>query len=159
MGNISMNLDELKEMIKIEYSYLDIDVSELKSIHSVVADNEPSNTQKAATSQFISEFYNGTENILKRICKYKNVQIPSGGQSHTELFQLFSINTSQPLPVLFDELIIDDYRNIRKFRHYIIHGYAFQIEWNLIKNSIANIDSVYEHFKNNVKKFMNSIQN
>jgi hypothetical protein len=153
-----MNPEELKNMINIEFTYIDITVSEITDLYKEIAENIPKRKEKAAIAQFISEFYNGTENILKRICKYCNIVIPSGGQSHTELFQYFCNPSFSHLPVLFDDLIVNEYRNIRKFRHYIIHGYAFNIEWDLIKESLAQIKANYSHFKSNVNNFLDSIE-
>jgi len=70
---------------------------------------------------------------------------------------MFCDSNSLDLPFLFDESIKDTFTGIRRYRHYAMHGYAFQIDWDRIKNSILNIESVYQHFKNNLENFLNII--
>ena len=43
-----------------------------------------------------------------------------------------------------------------KFRHYVIHGYAFQIEWKQIKTSVNKINNTYSYFKQNLMNYLKS---
>ncbi len=109
-------------------------------------------------SKLLSDIYNGTENILKRICKYIDIPLPSGGFYHTELFLLFCNPTKQNCPLLFDDLIYNDFKALLKFRHYVIHGYAFHLEWNIIRNSVQNIEQMLNQFKKNLYSFLEELK-
>lgn len=156
MGNLFMNLQELTEEINIEFECLDITIESVIDLRIIIGDNEPDRFQKAAMNQFISEFYNGIENILKRICKYSQIQIPYGGDSHINLFNLFITNGNPFLPVIFKPENIDEFKNIRKFRHFVIHGYSSKIEWHYLKESIGRIDLLYNQVKQLVLDYLNS---
>lgn len=137
----------LIEEINTEFSNLDISVQSVHELNELIEDNEPDKFQKAAMNQFIMEFYNGIENILKRICKANNIQIPSGGDSHIKLFKLFCDNGHPELPVIFTKDIEDEFIKIRKFRHFVIHGYSFKIEWSYLKCSVKELKNHYHNFK------------
>lgn len=152
-----MNSLDLVKEIKTELEYLDITIKDIVDINILIDKNLPNKTQLAAIVLYIAQFYNGFENILKRICKYYKITLPYGGDSHIALTNMFNNNATKPLPILIDDSIINDISSIRKFRHFVIHGYAFQIEWKQIKSSVERIDSIYHHFKNNVSEFILSL--
>lgn len=97
-----MTAAELREEIDIELEAITVTVSELLLLQKDVADRMPTVREKTAAAAFLAQFYNGIENILKRICYFCNVPLPTGETWHVELFQLFS--TPHPiLPALFDK--------------------------------------------------------
>jgi hypothetical protein len=151
-----MKLQELIDEINTEFGYLDITINFIKELNSIIADIEPDVFQKAAMNQFVSEFYNGIENILKRICKYNNFTLPYGEDSHFKLFNLFVTGGNDALPVVFNPEITNEFKQIRKFRHFIIHGYSFKIERSYIKDSVAKIDSIYQIVKHNILNYLKS---
>jgi hypothetical protein len=153
-----MNQNDLIEQLNTELEYLDTTITNIIVLRDSISNNEPDIVQKAAMNQFISEFYNGIENILKRICKYSKVTIPHGGDSHINLFNFFIINNNEKLPVLFNSDIENEFIKIRKFRHFVIHGYSFKVEWSYLKDSVNSIDNIYQKFKKNVLEFIKSIQ-
>jgi hypothetical protein len=63
---------------------------------------EPTVRENAAAAAFLAQFYNGIENILKRICRCHNVPLPTGDTWHTVLFQRFCSPAYADLPLLFD---------------------------------------------------------
>ena len=155
MGNTCMKVDEFKELIEIEFGYLDLTIESINELNMIIGNNQADKFQLAAMSKLLSDVYNGTENILKRICKYIGVLIPTGGFYHTELFMFFCNPPKNSCPFLFDEFIYSDFKSLLKFRHYVIHGYAFHLEWNIIKDSVQKIKTMLEHFKTNVYSFVN----
>lgn len=149
-----MTAQELIEEVATEFECLDTTIGLVVELNSIIAGNDPDNFQKAAVNQFISEFYNGIENILKRICKFNNVPVPHGGDSHINLFNMFVVNNNSSLPVIFDAQIADELIKIRKFRHFVIHGYSFKIEWEYLKESVGKIDFIYQQLKQNLNRYL-----
>ncbi|MGA2296597.1 MAG: hypothetical protein ABSG15_03515 [FCB group bacterium] len=153
-----MNRDDLIELVNIEFNYLDSTIASINELNDIIGRNQPDKFQMAAISKLMCDVYNGTENILKRFCKFLKIPIPSGGYSHTNLLLLFNNPANKNLPQFFDNDIFDDYKALLKFRHYVIHGYAFHLEWNIIKSSVIKIESIEKHFKENVFSFINSLK-
>ena len=65
-----MKAIDLIEEINSEISFLDITISDIIEIFNEISNNLPTKNQKAAITLYIANFYNGIENILKRISKY-----------------------------------------------------------------------------------------
>jgi len=151
-----MGIEELKSEIATELSYLELLISDILSVRSEILNDSPSKLHIASITLYITQFYNGVENILKRISKFKNIKLPVGPDSHIELFLMFS-GENKDLPTILDDSVQKDFTGIRRFRHFAVHGYAFQLDWARIKNSVDKIDTVFENFKSNIDRFLRSL--
>ena len=107
---------------------------------------------RAAAGTYLMNFYNGIENMLKRIHKLMDVNLPKGENWHTELFARFCPPGFENLPILFDPVLENELTQYRKFRHLFIHGYGFQLEWEFMK------EGVYMQIASKVHLFLNSIR-
>ncbi|MEA3476388.1 MAG: hypothetical protein U9R23_08130 [Candidatus Cloacimonadota bacterium] len=142
-----MNFEDLKQEIEIELDFIESTISELLLILKDIDNKEPSTKDKTAAGTFLSQFYNGIENILKRISKYYNIELPKGENWHIELFKRFKKPSFKELPLLFDEPLATSLASYRKFRHAFFHGYGFQLDWIRIKEGIENVDIIYKRIK------------
>jgi len=70
--------DELGEEITIELESLEATIAELLALQRDVVHREPTVRETTAAAAFLAQFYNGIENILKRISRYHNVPLPTG---------------------------------------------------------------------------------
>jgi len=73
-----MTTGELEEEISIELDLIESTVQGLLSLKRDLADREPSVREKTAAAAFMAQFYNGMENILIRITRFKSVPLPKG---------------------------------------------------------------------------------
>ena len=81
--------------------------------------------------------------------------MPSGGLHHTELLLKFSDTPSENCTKLVDDTMFEDFKALLKFRHYVIHGYSFQLDWNIIKHSVKKVDNMISKFMENTYSFLN----
>jgi hypothetical protein len=158
MVDTYMNLLELTEEINIEFSDIDLIIKYIIELREKIGDKEPYHSDLAAIIQYVVNFYNGVEIILKRISKYHKFQLPYGADSHIQLFQMFDGSIPNELPILFNNEFKMEFIEIRKFRHFAIHGYAFKIKYTNIKNSLKLIENIYNSFKTNVLGYLDSIR-
>jgi hypothetical protein len=93
---------ELCEEIAVELEALEATVNELVALQEDIGHGEPTVRERAAAAAFLAQFYNGIENILKRISHYHNVPLLRGETWHIELFQRFCSPPYSDLPLLFD---------------------------------------------------------
>jgi hypothetical protein len=151
-----MNPDDLREEIAIELEAMEQIVEELLTLQHDVARRMPTVREKTAGAGFLAQFYNGLENILKRISLHHNVALPVSPNWHVELFQRFAA-PHPDLPHLFDDKLASDLAPYRRFRHVVLHSYGFQLDWSRMAEGISNIQNVFEQFKINLHNYLHNI--
>jgi hypothetical protein len=152
-----VNAADLREEIAVELEALQTTVDELLALQQDVAHREPTVRENAAAAAFLGQFYNGIENILKRICRYHDVPLPAGETWHTELFQRFCSPAYAYLPVLFDGPLAAALAPYRRFRHVAFHSYGFQLDWSRMAEGVANAPIVFEQLKQSLSEYLASI--
>jgi hypothetical protein len=145
---------ELREEINIELELLESVLSEIYSLRKEVAGRKPTVREKTAAAAFLAQFYNGIENILKRISKFHDVPLLSGNTWHLDLFKRFCIPAKSPLPELFDKSLENDLGPFRQFRHVVYHSYGFQLDWERMQEGLGKANDVFLKFKNNLLKYI-----
>lgn len=152
-----MTKEEVREEISIELEALQQLVNELLELAEDVGDKQPNIREKTAGGAFLAQFYNGVENLLKRISKYYNIDIPKGENWHIELFKRFCNPPMPPLPELFNDELPALIAPYRRFRHVFFHGYGFQLEWGQMQGGIANISTVFNKLQSNLNTFVEGL--
>ena len=136
---------------------MQITVDELVSLHQDMVNKEPTLRDKTAAAAFLSQFYNGLENILKRIYRYYGISLPTGETWHLDLFQSFCSPTHSNLPQLFDQDLASALAPYRRFRHVAFHSYGFQLDWSRMVTGVENVKIVFEQIKSNISAYLRSI--
>jgi hypothetical protein len=149
-----MRLEDLKEEISIELELMDKVVSELLSLKEDLSGRKPTVREKTAAAAFLAQWYNGVENIIKRIYRYCNIPIPAGDNWHIEIIKGVSEPPHKGLPLLIDKELYTDLASFRKFRHIVHHGYGFQLEWDRMLPGIEQISAVFLKFKESVEQLI-----
>lgn len=145
--------EQLKEDIIFELGQLDIIVSKILELK-----REVNETNIPAIAVCLMNFYNGIENIMKRCSKeyYKNM--PKSDDWHKKLLHQSSIDKKNKKALLSNETL-DKLYNYLAFRHFFIHGYGFQLNWDKMKPLVDNIEDLWREIKNQLKDFMNNMGN
>lgn len=143
--------EEQLEPIRIEIDSIQTVLNEISAIITEYPDREPDIRGKAALASFIAQFYNGIENIMKRIMKINGRALPKGENWHAELFNLFVGQGAPGFPVLFSEQEALVFKKLRKFRHIVYHGYSFRLEYELMKNNVEGLQDSFNMFIQNLK--------
>jgi hypothetical protein len=149
-----MKPQELREEVSIELEALEATVYELGALHHDVAGREPTTREKTAAAAFLAQFYNGIENILKRISHFHGIPLPRGETWHVDLFQRFTAPPYGGLPVLFDEGLAEDLAPYRRFRHVVLHSYSFQLDWHRMAEGVAGVQDVFSRFRTRLAAYL-----
>jgi len=152
MAEYFMN-PKLIDEIKIELDSLGIIVNDVEFLLKEVGDYTPNNIYKTALGGFASQFYNGIENILKRVHKYLAIELPKGDDWHIVMLDRFSENSNYDIPFKFSKELIISLTDYRRFRHYFFHGYSHNLNWEILKNGAQDISIVYEKLKKEIGIF------
>ncbi|MBU0573644.1 MAG: hypothetical protein KKH83_04115 [Candidatus Margulisbacteria bacterium] len=135
-----MTKDRAKEYCEAEFENIDATLAELALIYQADK-NGYSTGELAAMSTFVHNFYNGIENILKRLLILKNRKVKEGASWHKDL-----LTESLELDIISSDLcnILAKYLS---FRHFFIHGYGFTLKWEALQPLVANIENTLKDFR------------
>lgn len=152
-----MKPGELREQIAVELEALEATVTELLALRRDVAHREPTVRERTAAAAFLAQFYNGIENILKRISRYHDVPLPTGDTWHVDLFQRFCSQPHPGLPALFDDDLASALAPFRRFRHVAFHSYGFQLDWSHMAEGVARVQHVFSQIKESLSDYLETI--
>ncbi|MDA1051777.1 MAG: hypothetical protein O3C40_15030 [Planctomycetota bacterium] len=149
-----MKLTDLTEQIDIEFEAIQLTVDELASLRDDVSAREPTVRELAAAGLFLANFYNGIENVLKRICRFHEVEILAGSDWHVALAQAFGDPPRVGLPPLLDAQLADALAPFRQFRHVVHHGYGFRLRWCDMLVGVEGTGDIFARFKAAVERHL-----
>ena len=141
---------QLKGDIVHEENQLDIVLSKIKEIKSC----EATEINTAALAVYLMNFYNGIENIMKRIAKDYYENMPKGADWHKDLLKRSCSRNGKK--ALFSKETTDRLYDYLTFRHYFVHGYGFKLKWAEMKALADNAEALWMDIKSQLAEFMSS---
>ena len=148
--------NELKEDVLDEEKAIDETIEKLCQIRGNFDPQKQDILTEPAMGTYLMNFYNGIENILKRISKEYYLITPKGNSWHKELLNL-SYNTPEGKIAIFDQGIVEKLVPYRNFRHRFISGYGFQLKGEKMLGLIDNIESLWDDIKKAISGFFNRL--
>ena len=152
-----MNPAELRAEATVEFTHLDRVVEELAALRRDVGDREPTLRELVAAGAFLTQYYNGVENLLKRISKHAGVPLPEGRDWHIELFRRFCTPSTHDLPTLFDDRLHQEMRRFRGFRHVARASYGTELDWRKVAVGIDHVAPTYARFREAVNRYLDAL--
>lgn len=142
-----MKSHQLREYCDAEFENIDAVVTEL---FAVVKTNQSkySNADLAAIATFVHNFYNGIENILKRVLSLKQREMKNTPTWHKDLLKI-SLNEGIITNNLYATLL-----NYLAFRHFFIHSYSFALKWEELRPLVDSLDDTLKKFKSSVYDYI-----
>jgi hypothetical protein len=119
----------------------------------------PTVRELAAAGLFLANLYSGVENILKRIARFHQLELPSGADWHIELVKAFGQPLHIGLPVLLPSSLASLLAPYRRFRHVVHHSYGFQLRWDEMLPGIEGAAPMVTHFRNSVDAYIGTVIN
>lgn len=114
---------------------------------------KPSQRDKAALGSFLHSFYNGIENILKRISREVDGTLPKGEGWHRALLKRMEREIPNRRSSVLREETADNLKPYLGFRHFFRHSYAFEIDWGKLRPLVENVEQVFKEFKQDLEDF------
>ncbi len=155
-----MKPNELKPDVVGELEQMRIVVRELAALRRDIRGRAPTLREKVAGAGFLAQFYNGVENILKRISTYHGVALPEGGRWHVRLFDRFceasTSEVSRKLPALFGERLAAEMARYRGFRHVARASYGLELNWELMAQGIDRVEATCARFEQAVSRYLDA---
>jgi uncharacterized protein YutE (UPF0331/DUF86 family) len=131
-------------------------IDELLSSHNILLEKTKSaplnRIEISATAAVLHSFYNGIENIFLRIANRLDNQIPTSEFWHKELLEQMKEKYREREPVISNELC-EKLKLYLGFRHFFRHAYAFQFNWEKLKELVMELTDTYNLFKEEIGRF------
>ena len=153
---MSDEFKELKEDILAEQGEIEEAIRRLLLIRNDQLKSHNDYVSIPAIGTYLMNFYNGVENILKRICKvyYQSPILKSSGW-HKELLDSAYQPPQGKYPI-FSRPVVERYQ-YKNFRHRFISGYGYQLKIEKMVELINNLDSLWVEIKNELNVFLGKL--
>jgi hypothetical protein len=126
--------------IEVEYESLERTLSALPDKPL----SELTELELAGVAAMLHNFYNGLENILKHVCKAREIALPTGATWHRDL-----LLTAGKVGFLSDALVSDLGRFLA-FRHFFSHAYAVDLFPERLEPLVQQASEIYKHFRDEI---------
>ncbi len=147
---------ELKEDVLDEEKAIEMTLERLSKVRNKFKPNKKDYSTEPAMGTYLMNFYNGIENILKRITKNYYQVMPKGESWHKELLALSSNPPAGKIPI-FNQNIVEMLYPYRNFRHRFISGYGFQLKGEKMLDLIDDIESLWSNIKIAISDFLDKL--
>lgn len=147
---------ELKEDVLDEEKAIEETIERLCEVKRDFGSQKKDFLVEPAMGTYLMNFYNGIENILKRISKDYYLAMPKGDSWHKELL-ILSHNPPEGKIPIFSQEIVEKLAPYRNFRHRFISGYGFQLKGEKMLDLISNIESLWTDIKKAISDFWDKL--
>jgi len=118
---------------------------------------DPSTEELAALATVLHSFYNGVENILKRIAVALDGGAPSGVFWHSELVErMTALSPSRPSVLSSD--LSESLQEYLDFRHVFRHAYTFELRWSKMRHLVLQCEDVLNRFESELDIFFAELE-
>ena len=148
--------EELKEDVLDEEKAIEETLERLYEVRHNFDYQKKDYLTEPAMGTYLMNFYNGIENILKRISKKYYLTMPKGESWHKELL-ILSFNPPEGKIPVFNQDMSSRLHPYRNFRHRFISGYGFQLKGEKMLDLIDNIESLWIDIKRAISEFWDKL--
>ena len=143
---------ELREDVLDEQRAIEETLERLRKLRKQFDPRIKDYSTEPAMGTYLMNFYNGIENILKRISKTYYGTMPKGGSWHKELLGL-SFHPPNGKIAVFDQEIVARLHPYRNFRHRFVSGYGFQLNGEKMLELIDDLQALWADIKKSIEEF------
>ncbi|MCX7047021.1 MAG: hypothetical protein NTX50_16220 [Candidatus Sumerlaeota bacterium] len=139
-----MNTRKLAHEIEYELEQLD-GVMHAASCLMRVPPEQRDPWDAAAAAKYVADISLGFENLCKSRCRHLQLDWPSGSDSHRQILQQFlnDADLGGRLPPGMPRLL----EKYQRFRHRFVHGYGFQVSWEIVEEPLRLIPEMVAALK------------
>ena len=144
--------DSLREQVTLERRQLHRLFPVYRPLLAKCAVSPPNEIELHALAAMLHSFYNGFENIFKRITLELGDPMPSSGSWHKDLLDGMMGPTVNRNPVLSPELgrRLKEYM---EFRQVFRHAYTFDLRWDRMKSLVLGCEETLRLVEGELDRF------
>jgi hypothetical protein len=147
--------DKLRRQVTVERQQLHRLLDGYRPLIERCAVNPPDDIELSALAAMLHSFYNGFENIFKRVGAELDGGLPNGEFWHRQLLDSMTAPGRARSAVISERLIerLDDYL---EFRHFFRHAYIFNLNWDRMKTLVLGCEEMLELVEGELDQFLNA---
>lgn len=146
-------LPELKKQIETERSQLRRILDTHQGLLERCRTTNPTADELAALAAILHAFYNGVENIFKRIAIALDGSVPQGEFWHSELIERMA-SPAKKRPALLSAVMNENIQEYLDFRHVFRHAYTFDLQWSKMKHLVLECEAVLQKLEKELDTFL-----
>ena len=131
--------DKLRKQVEVERAQLHQLLEAYRVTVEKTASTAPSDMELYALAGLLHSFYNGIENIFKRVAEEVDGQLPRGPAWHRQLLDTMS-QPGKSRPAVISASIVERLDAYLDFRHFFRHSYVFHLRWDMMKALVLNCE-------------------
>jgi hypothetical protein len=146
-------LDSTKAEIVAELALLNRLLELFDPLLTKVRTVEPDLVETAALGGILQSFYNGAENIFKRIALDVDGSLPTGGSWHSDLLD----RMAQPIrnrPAVITMALQDCLWDYLEFRHVFRSAYGYLLRWEKMAHLILGCKDTLRQLETEIRGFL-----
>lgn len=116
----------------------------------------PSGWDRRAAAGVVHECYTGMENVLKRVAKRIDRDLPQGALWHADLLQQVARSTPAR-PAVIGPSLLEQLSESLGFRHVARVRYSFDLDWPLLRSHLDRLPGLICQFSGEVRAFLDAM--
>jgi hypothetical protein len=148
---------KLRKQIAVEREMLNQLLTDFRPLLCKCADTPPDRIEVSALAAMLHGFYNGVENIFKRVALELGEDLPRQEGWHKALLaQMTRPGADRPAvlsPELADRLV-----KYLEFRHLFRNAYPFQLRWDRMENEVGDVEAVLNSLEAEIAVFLKATE-
>ena len=145
--------DKLRKQVATELEQLRRLLDTHHSLLNRSLDTDPSPVELMALAAVLHSFYNGVENILKRIAIEVDGAVPSGEFWHRDLLEA-ATKPAPSRPAAISKELGDRVGEYLDFRHFFRHSYTFDLRWDRMRALVLDCEPTFRRFQEELQTFL-----
>ena len=147
---------ELKEEIGVELGLLGQLLAQFAALRERVRSATPDLVESAALATFLHSFYNGVENVFRRVESHTEDQpFPRREDWHRTLLGRMAV-PAKNRPAVLSGPLHDRLLRYLNFRHVFRHAYTFQLQWGKMAPLVLDARDVFDGFEREIRAFLDT---
>ena len=142
--------DELSELAKGK--------AVLDEAQAQFAERIPNPLELSGIALHLHDFYNGVENLFRRVALGLGEGLPTGSDWHSRLLKNMALPIPQVRPRVIAEETQRELEEFVRFRHLVRHTYGHDLKWGEVRDRLNSLGSAYAHFVENVEEFLSFLE-
>jgi len=145
-------LDKLRKQVDVEREQLHHLLESCRKAAGKSASTLPADLELHALAGLLHSFYNGIENIFKRIAQELDSQLPRAPAWHRDLLDLMG-RPGKSRPAVVSASLVHRLDAYMDFRHFFRHSYVFQLRWDRMKDPVLGCEDTLRQLETELDSF------